>query len=95
MVKLFGTPEESPELWATLSANDFLDRLSGPLELHHGTADSTVPIEFSRTLVEQAGAAGREVELFEYAGDDHNLSANLGVALRRSVAFFDEHLKGP
>jgi len=44
-------------------------------------------------LDEQLKAAGKEVEYFEYPGDDHNLANNLGVALQRSVAFFDKYLK--
>lgn len=37
--------------------------------------------------------AEKEVETYIYPEDDHNLSANLGVALQRSVEFFDKHLK--
>jgi len=36
---------------------------------------------------------GGEVSYFRYIGDDHNLSANLSVALARDVAFFDAVLK--
>ena len=36
---------------------------------------------------------GKELEAFYYEGDDHNLSANLGLALQRSVEFFDRYLK--
>ena len=64
-----------------------------PIELHHGTNDSSVPLEFSELLVGQIEAVGGEVSLFTYAGDDHNISANLGTALARSVAFFDRHVK--
>jgi dipeptidyl aminopeptidase/acylaminoacyl peptidase len=88
-----GTPEENPAYWASISANSFLDDLSGPVQLHHGTADSDVPIEFSRTLRDQIGAIGGTVEYYEYLGDDHNLSQNLGTALQRSVAFFDTYVK--
>jgi len=29
-----------------------------------------------------------------YEGDDHNISRNWGMAMTRSVAFLDRHLKG-
>jgi len=29
-----------------------------------------------------------------YQGDNHDVSANFGAAMRRSVAFFDPHVKG-
>jgi dipeptidyl aminopeptidase/acylaminoacyl peptidase len=33
-------------------------------------------------------------ELHTYPGDNHNISANFGVAMQRTVAFFDEYVKG-
>ena len=90
----FGPPDRASKTWAALSANSFLADLSGPLQLHHGTEDHSVPLEFSRTLEEQLVAVDRAADLFVYEGDDHNLSQNLSVALRRSVAFFDEFVKG-
>lgn len=89
-----GTPNENPEFWSSLSANFSLQNLNGrPIQLHHGTADPTVPVEFSQKLYDQLAAAGQNGEIFTYAGDDHNISRSLGVALERSVTFFDEHLK--
>ncbi len=90
----FGTPEENPEFWASISANSYLADLSGPLQLHHGTADDSVPVEFSALLAEQMAAAGQPVENYTYAGDDHNLSGNFSTAMERSIRFFDQHVKG-
>ncbi|MCB0072388.1 MAG: alpha/beta fold hydrolase [Caldilineaceae bacterium] len=89
----YGTPEENPEFWASISANTFVDELPGPIQLHHGTADGSVPLLFSELLRDDIEAAGGEVELFSYAGDDHNLSQSFNTAMARSVAFFDEVLK--
>lgn len=36
---------------------------------------------------------GKEVELFVYEGNDHNLSASFSTAMSRSLAFFDKFLK--
>jgi len=33
-------------------------------------------------------------ELYTYPGDNHNLSANFGIAMQRTVAFFDQYVKG-
>jgi fermentation-respiration switch protein FrsA (DUF1100 family) len=49
-IDLYGSPEENPEFWASISPNSYLADLSGPLQLHHGTADSSVPVEFSEIL---------------------------------------------
>jgi len=94
LVERFGTPDENPAAWAAVSPNAFLADISGPLQLHHGTADHSVPVEYSQVLQQQMEAAGRPSETFIYDGDDHNLSQSLGLALERSVAFFDQHVKG-
>lgn len=76
-----------------LSPNAYLSELRGrPLQLHHGTADADVPYSFQQALAADLRAAGQPFEAFRYEGDNHNLSGNLGLALRRSVAFFQEHL---
>jgi fermentation-respiration switch protein FrsA (DUF1100 family) len=93
LVAQMGTPAENPVYWNSISANSYLNTLSGPVQLHHGTADEDVPVDFSRTLQEEIEAAGGMVEYFEYADDNHNLSNSLYVALERSVAFFDQYVK--
>jgi len=89
----FGTPEENPAFWDSISANSYLADLSGPLQLHYGSADEEVPPSFSESLAEQAGAAGHPVELYVYLGDDHNLTNYFNLAMDRTIAFFDAVLK--
>lgn len=93
LVEEYGSPEENPEFWDSISANSFLEDLSGPIQLHHGTNDADVPLLFSELLYEETITAGKVAEFYVYQGDDHNLSANLNTALQRSVAFFDQHVK--
>ncbi len=93
LVDEYGEPENSSPFWQSISANFFLKDISGPLQLHHGTADESVPVEFSRNLKNEMEKANKEVEYYEYEGDDHNLSANFQVAMQRSVEFFDKYLK--
>jgi dipeptidyl aminopeptidase/acylaminoacyl peptidase len=94
LVEKYGPPEENPEFWASISPNSYLSDLSGPVQLHHGTADSSVPVEFSETLQTQIEAIGESVELFIYEGDDHNISVNFNTAMEQSVQFFDKYVKG-
>ena len=51
-----------------------------------------VPILFSERLEEALKNHKKTVELYSYEGDDHNLANNLGLALDRSVKFFDKYL---
>jgi dipeptidyl aminopeptidase/acylaminoacyl peptidase len=92
-LELYGTPKENPEFWNSVSANSFLADLSGPVQLHHGTTDTSVPIEFSRTLYEQIQSAGGEVEFYTYDGDDHNLANYFSTAMYRTIEFYDRYLK--
>ena len=94
LIERYGEPEENPDFWNSISANAFLKDISGPLQLHHATTDTHVPFEFSQTLEQQMKDAGKEVELYVYEGDDHNLSKNFSTAMRRSIEFFDKYLKG-
>jgi uncharacterized protein len=93
LIEQYGTPEQNPTFWNSLSANSYLKDISGPIQLHHGTADTSVPVEFSEKLDQQLKAVGKSSEIFIYPGDDHNLASNLSVALQRSVDFFDKYLK--
>lgn len=93
LIAKYGEPSQNPEFWSSISANSFLEDISGPLQLHHGTADASVPVKFSIDLESQMKAAKKDVELHTYESDDHNLSKNLSLALRRSVEYFDKYLK--
>lgn len=93
LVEQYGEPKNNPEFWNRLSANSYLSDISGPLQLHHGTADTSVPVEFSEKLADQLKKAGKSVELYTYPGDDHDITTNFGTAMQRSVEFFDNYLK--
>jgi len=91
---IYGSPQENPAFWDSISANSYLADLSGPLQLHHGTADTSVPVVFSQTLYDQVQAAGMTVELYIYPGADHNLADPFSLAMQRTIEFFDGYLKG-
>lgn len=95
LTERYGTPEQNPQFWAAISPSAYLADLSGPLQLHHGTADADVPVEFSSNLQAQAQAEAiaMPVEYYEYPGDNHNLSKSFSTAMQRSVAFFDKYVK--
>lgn len=94
LVELYGSPDENPEFWNSISANAYLADLSGPLQLHHGTADTSVPLEFSALLYEQVTAANGTVEFYTYEGADHNIASFFSLAMQRTIEFFNRYLKG-
>jgi dipeptidyl aminopeptidase/acylaminoacyl peptidase len=93
LVQEYGSPEENPEFWNSISVNSYLRDLSGPIQLHHGTADAEVPLEFSELLFYQMIEADQYVELYKYEGDNHNISNYFSQAMQRTIEFFDRYLK--
>jgi dipeptidyl aminopeptidase/acylaminoacyl peptidase len=93
LVERYGSPEENPQFWNSISANSYLTDLSGPIQLHHGTADADVPLEFSELLFYQMLDAEQYVELYKYDGDNHNISNYFSTAMQRTVEFFDRFVK--
>lgn len=89
----YGSPEENPAFWDAISANAYLTDLSGPIQLHHGTDDEDVPLEFSVTLDQQLQVAGIPTELYIYEGDNHNISNSFDIAMQRTIQYFDFYLK--
>src|SRR5215216_5392012 len=93
LINQYGSPEENPAFWNSISANSYLNDLSGPIQLHHSTTDEEVPLEFSETLFSQMLAANQYVEYYKYEGDNHNISGNFSTAMQRSIEFFDRFVK--
>lgn len=93
LVQQFGELEENPQFWNSISANSYLADISGPLQLHHGESDSSVPVAFSEKLAQDLKQAGKTLEIYTYPGDDHNISGNFNTAMQRSIDFFDKYLK--
>ena len=91
--ELYGSPEEHPDFWNSISATAYLNEISGPLQLHHGTADGSVPHEFSLNLYQEMTLLGLPVEYYQYEGDDHNLSVYFSLAMSRTLEFYDKYLK--
>lgn len=93
LAAVYGTPAQNPAFWDTISANSYLTELSGPIQLHHGTSDVEVPVEFSTSLFEKLSFLNMPAELYLYENDNHNLSNYFVLAMQRSIDFFDTYLK--
>jgi dipeptidyl aminopeptidase/acylaminoacyl peptidase len=89
----YGSVETNPQFWDSISANAYLDDLDRPIQIHHGTADHEVPIEFSEMLYDEMLETGQTAEFYSYEGDNHNISISFSLAMQRSVEFFDRYVK--
>ncbi len=94
LVDTYGSPAQNPVFWDAISANSYLADLSGPIQLHHGTGDVEVPVEFSTSLYQQLQVANVPAELYLYENDNHNISNSFDLAMQRTIEFFDLYLMG-
>jgi dienelactone hydrolase len=89
-----GTPQSNPLIYKRMSPINYLN-LSPPLSIHHGTGDTVVPYEWSEDLYKAAQEQGTTAELFLYPGEEHTfVGATWELAMERTLAFFDQHVKG-
>jgi|SRR3989344_6139781 len=94
LIDQYGTPEQNPQFWNSISANSHVEDISGPIQLQHAKDDSHVPFTFSDKLKSQLQEVSKTVEFYSYEDDDHNLTNSFGIAMDRSIAFFDKYVKG-
>lgn len=92
MVEEYGDPKANPTFWNSVSITGNVQHFTAPVQIHHGTADASVPHEFSQSLLQALQAAGKPVEHYEYPGGDHYFTGNGGLALQRMLALFNKHV---
>jgi dipeptidyl aminopeptidase/acylaminoacyl peptidase len=93
IVKKYGSPEENPLFWDNISAKTFLQNVEDPVIVHHGTADKSVPPEWSQRLAEAFKEKNKAVKLYTYKGGEHEFINAWPLVMQRSVNFFDSYLK--
>lgn len=89
----YGSPSANPKFWNKIDPYAHLSSVTAPVQLHHGTLDDSVPLEFSVHFADALKAAGKTVELYEYPRSDHNLAQDFTLAMQRSVDFFKKYLR--
>jgi len=93
IIELYGTPTSSPEFWNGISTHNYFDRITAPIQIHHGTADESVPIEWSGELTKWLAEANKPYDYFTYDGEPHEFINAWPLIMQRTVDFFDKSLK--
>lgn len=76
------------------SIHTYIDRLTGPIIFHQGTADEAVPKRWSDVFVQELTEQGTTIEYYVYPDADHNMKGSWNAVVARDVEFFSKQLKG-
>ncbi len=87
-----GSPESNPEFWDNMSPINFLDKVTAPIMINHGTNDADVPIEWSQDTYNALLAANKEVVFHQYPGEGHEFGPDWGTVMQRTIDFFNANL---
>jgi len=89
----YGEFDPNSWFWKQVPATNYLDGVTGAVELHHAVNDSVVGIGYSRDLMKVLDGTSIKHELYEYSSGGHNIeSPAFNVAMQRTVDFFRANL---
>ena len=91
----WGSPDDNPEFWDAISADSHFDRITEPVLIHHGTADTTCPPAWATHTARAMKRAGVTAILEWYPGEGHTFEAAFDQAMERTVQFLDRRLQEP
>ncbi len=75
------------------SLTNFLNRITGPVQIHQGTADTAVPLSWSDTFAQSLKeGSSSAVNYFVYNGADHNMTPDWNTVVSRDLEFFTTHI---
>lgn len=88
------TPADDPESYRRVSPIAYVDAVKTPLQLHHGTADTTVDASASVAIRDALVAVGQSPELYLYEGAGHALTGNdYDRYAQRTLDFFNTYVR--
>lgn len=78
-----------PDLYAI---DLYFDRITAPIQLHQGTNDDAVPVNWSDALSKNLKTLNKDVTYYKYNEADHNLNPSWNLVVSRDLKFFEKHL---
>lgn len=74
------------------SIHKYYDWIQGPLQIHQGTADDAIPLEWTNDLVKTLKDKDKEIIYYTYPGTDHDMRPAWNTVVQRDLAFFRKYL---
>jgi dipeptidyl aminopeptidase/acylaminoacyl peptidase len=90
--RTYGLPDQNPTFWRNASPRPYLGRVTEPVLIHHGTADVTCPISWSRATTRALKRAGKDVTFLTYPGEGHTFYSQFGRSIARTAGYFRKKL---
>ena len=89
-------PWEDRELYAKHSAMSFVDKVTTPTLIQHGTEDRRVPLSQGEELYTALRSRGVTVEMVKYPRSQHGLTEPKLIrdSMMRNLEWFDRHVMG-
>ena len=89
----YGSFQENHWFWDQVPGTNYLDGVSGNLEIHHAENDNVVKIDYSKNLLNILEDSEISANLFSYDTGGHNLTGtSFTMAMDRTVNFFQKNL---
>ncbi len=91
---LIGSPTTNPAGYAMVSPSNYLEWTTMPVQVHHGSADTVLPVEWSRGLHETLLGLGVDATYYEYPGAGHTFTGeNYILFMERVTTFFEANVR--
>ena len=85
-----------PEVLNRISPMYFFQNVTAAVSIHHGTADATVPLDWSVLTCDQLRSLGKNVECIYYQDMPHTFYGTGDEEfIQNTVRFFNQHLQTP
>lgn len=75
------------------SVDNYFGDIQAPLQLHQGTADPLVSVEWSDQFVSKMQKLNKTITYYKYPGNDHNLAQSWNLVVERDLEFFRRNLR--
>lgn len=90
----YGQFNPNNDFWKQVPGTNYLDGVTGAIEINHAVDDPVVSIEYSRNLIKILDKTSIPHTLYEYPSGGHNIDgASFTEAMQRTVEFFKIYLK--
>jgi dipeptidyl aminopeptidase/acylaminoacyl peptidase len=91
LAETYGGFDTESNFWQQVVPTNYLEGVTGEIQLHHALDDTVVDVGYSRNLVNLLNEAGIKSSLYEYPSGGHNITgASFTQAMQRSSDFLNK-----